>query len=97
MSVSQKCLDSGLMTDELVKKEAFLNCYDKKWSCFLCILGLSTVIGKGIRTYYPDCGELHPKLLFNSLIHTRGPAKMASDVLHILFCHESIVKPGQPF
>ena len=55
------------------------------------------IIGKVIQTYYPDCGELRPKLLFNSLIHPRDPAKIASDALHILFCHEGIVKPGQPF
>ncbi len=32
-----------------------------------------------------------------TLIHPRDPAKIASDVLHILFCHKGIVKPCQPF
>ena len=70
-SVSQECLDSGLMTEDLVKKEAFLNCHDKKWSSFLCILSLSSVIGKDIRTYYPDSVEIRHKLMFNSLVHPR--------------------------
>ena len=97
-SVSQECLDSGLMTEELVKKEALLNCHDKKWSSFLCILGLSSVIGKNIQTYYPDSGEIRHKLMFNALINPRNPVKLCSDVpVHILFCHEGIVKPGEKF
>lgn len=35
--------------------------------------------------------------MFNSLIHPRNPSKISSDALHILFCHEGIVKPGQSF
>ena len=97
LSVSQECLDSGLATDALVKKEAYLNCHDKKWASFVCIFGLSSVIGTCIRTYYPDSGEIRPKLMFNSLIHPRNPSKISSDALHILFCHEGIVNPGQSF
>ena len=39
---------------------------------FLCILGLSSVLGRNIvniHTYYPDCGEERYKVLLN------GPAK----------------------
>ena len=35
--------------------------------------------------------------MFNSLIHPRNPSKISSDALHILFCHEGIVNPGQSF
>ncbi|XP_046845620.1 uncharacterized protein LOC124439439 [Xenia sp. Carnegie-2017] len=42
--VSKECLDTGYTTDELVKQEAILNCNDQKWSSFLCILGLSSVL-----------------------------------------------------
>jgi hypothetical protein len=74
-----------------------LNCHYKKWASFVCIFGLYSVIGTCIRTYYPDSGEIRPKLMFNSLIHPRNPSKISSDPLHILFCHEGIVKPGQSF
>ena len=58
----------------------------------------SSVIGKDIQTYYSDSGEICHKLLFNSLIiHPRNPAKVFSDALPILFCHEGIVEPGESF
>ncbi|CAB4025118.1 Hypothetical predicted protein [Paramuricea clavata] len=94
LSVSQECLDSGLTIDALVKKEAYLNCHDKKWASFVCIFGLSSVIGRCIRTYYPDSAEIRPKLMFNSLIHPSNPSKISSDALHILFCHEELVNPS---
>ena len=62
---------------------------------FLCFK--SSVIGKDIQIYYPDSGEVWHKLMFNSLIHPRNPAKVFSDALHILFCHEGIVEAGESF
>ena len=56
MSVSQQSIDTGLSKVDLVKQEAILNCNDRKWSSFLCILGLSSVLQRNIFTYYPDCG-----------------------------------------
>ena len=35
--------------------------------------------------------------MFNSLIHPRNPAKVFSDALLSLFCHEGIVEPGESF
>ena len=61
--VSFECLDSRLSGSELVK-EAIVNCHDKKWSSFLCILGLSSVINRNIVAHYPDCGD-HRCKLFN--------------------------------
>ena len=53
-SVSVECLDTGIAKNDLVGLEAILNITDKKWSLFLCILGLSTVLHRNIYTYYPD-------------------------------------------
>ena len=53
-SVSVECLDTGIAKNDLVGLEAILNIADKKWSLFLCILGLSTVLHRNIYTYYPD-------------------------------------------
>ena len=35
--------------------------------------------------------------MFNSLMHPRNPAKVFSDALQSLFCHEGIVEPGESF
>ena len=64
-----------------------------KWSSFLCILSLSSVVS----VCQKYSGEICHKLMFNSLIHPRNPAKVFSDALHILFCHEGIVEPGESF
>ena len=41
--VSNRVLDFGCSGNQLVKKEAILNCCDNTWSSFLCILGLASV------------------------------------------------------
>ena len=66
-----------------------------KWSSFLCILGLSSVLGRNIHTYNPDCGEERYKVLLNGPVKPRLPAffKEALDDLHVLFCYESRIKP----
>ena len=99
LSVSLECLDSRLSGSELVKKEAIVNCHDKKWSSFLCILGLSSVINRNIVTYYPDCGDRRCKLLFNRQIEPRSPsvAAPAADNLYILFCVDGLIKSGDKF
>lgn len=101
LSVSEKCFDSGFSKDELVKKEAMLNCNDKEWSSFLCILGLSSVINRNIITYYPDCGAHRSKLLFNRHIKPRSPSQSQSQAsledVHILFCFEGGIKSGDAF
>ena len=96
-SVSEESLDSGKTKQDLVKQEAILNCNDKKWSTFLCILGLSSVLGRNIHTYYPDCGEERYKVFLNGLVKPRLPTKEALDDLHILFCYEGRIKPGDTF
>ena len=70
-----------------------------KWSSFLCILGLSSVLGRNIHTYYPDCGEERYKVLLNGPVKPRLPAffKEALDGLHVLFCYESRIKPRDTF
>ena len=45
-----------------------------KWSSFLCILGLSSVLGRNIHTYYPDGGEERYKVLLNGPVKPCLPA-----------------------
>ena len=96
MSVSAGALDSGFSGGELVKKEAILNCFDKTWSSFLCILGLASVTNTNIFSYYPDCGEERFKLLLNCKVEPCPPTKPVVDV-HVLFCFHGIVESGNVF
>jgi hypothetical protein len=96
MSVFQECLDTGCIKADLVRQEAILNCNEKKWSSFLCILGLTSVLNRTIFTY-PDCGEQRFKLLFNRMIQPRLTPKKSLDTLHILFCYEGTVTAGTTF
>ena len=68
LSVSMETIDTGYIKHDLVKQEAISNCNAGKWSSCLCILGLSSVLRRNIFTYYPDCGELRSKLLFNRIV-----------------------------
>ena len=96
MSVSNRALDFGFSGDQLVKKEAILNCCDKTWSSFLCILGLASVTNRNIYCYYPDCGEQRFRLLFNCKVEPCPPLRAISD-LHVLFCFHGIVESGKVF
>ena len=46
LSVSFGSLDQDVTGEDLVKAEATLNCSDKTWASFLCILGLSSVLNR---------------------------------------------------
>ena len=81
----------------MVRHEAILNITDKRWSSFLCILGLSSVLHRNIYTYYPDSGEFRNKLLFNQFVEPSESAKDNRSDIHILFCHEGILEPGEVF
>ena len=52
------------------------------------------ILGTNICIYYPDCGELQYKLLFNHLIKPRQHNRNIDlDAIHLLFCFE----PGKTF
>ena len=96
LSVSHRAFDSSLSGRELVKVEAILNCHDKTWSSFLCILGLASVTNRNILSYYPDFGEQKFRLLFNCKVEPCPPLRSLLD-LHILFCFRGEVKSGEIF
>ena len=63
----------------------------------ILILGASSVLHRNIFCYYPDCGEKRYKLLFNRLVKPRQQSEKGMDDIHILFCHEGVIKPGETF
>nr|XP_047137463.1 52 kDa repressor of the inhibitor of the protein kinase-like [Hydra vulgaris] len=59
IAVSFKCSDSfstinDNMISELLLKEAYLNCFDKTFSSFICLIALSNVIKQPIESIYPE-------------------------------------------
>jgi hypothetical protein len=65
----------GLPPCKVVELEAFHHSKDKTFSSFLCLLALSSVIGKPIQLLYPDAGLPKFKKIFNSLIKPRDSGK----------------------
>ena len=43
-------------------------CQDRVFASFLCVLSLSSVLGRFIQLYYPDNGMYKYKKLFNQLV-----------------------------
>ena len=87
ISVSDTALLTNCKSDELVRQEAIHSCCKNRWSSFLSILALSTVVGRSITTFYPDIGFHKYKLLFNQVFIPRMPSN-SSEGIYILFCHE---------
>ena len=96
MSVSHEALDSNKQTEELIIEESILNCANKRWSSFICLLALSSVTAREIVSYYPDIGVENFKLFFNQKIQPRLPS-LSVVALHILFCYEGILPSGVLF
>ena len=78
---------SDLKFEKLVQHEAINNCHEGQWSSFLCILALSSVVGRKIHILYPDFGLEKYKLLFNTIVHPRQ-LPHSDEKIFILFCCE---------
>ena len=64
--MSFSSLDRSSTPVELLKSEALIiNCADRVWGSFLCILALTTVVSSSVFTYFPDRGDLRDRVLFN--------------------------------
>ena len=85
MCVPFHVVDSGLQGDDLIIMEAISNSQDKRWSGFLCILALPSVISRNIISFYPSFGETQYKGLFNQKIEHRIPLKAIPCLYLILF------------
>ena len=73
---------------KLCKEEAVVCCEKLKFSSFLCICALSSVVGRCFTTYYPDkCAEIKYTKIFNDKnISPRGLRSKIMDNVSILFC-----------
>ena len=84
-SVSKEALDSDLSSEDLIKKEAIIMCSAGKWSSFVCVLALSSVLKKCVELLYPDIGLEKFKVLFNRVIYPRRIPVNKHESLPILF------------
>ena len=64
--------DSSKNCSDCVRLEALRNCQDKRWSPFMCLMALSSVINLPIRSsFYPDTRARYAPNLFNARIFPR--------------------------
>ncbi|XP_047130019.2 52 kDa repressor of the inhibitor of the protein kinase-like [Hydra vulgaris] len=90
IAVSFKCSDSfstinDNMISELLLKEAYLNCFDKTFSSFICLIALSNVIKQPIESIYPEIGFKKYHSFFNTLIKPR--IQKLNCPINILWCN----------
>lgn len=91
MSASSSDDDKLSGVDDVIKNVAIKNVNNKTWSCFLCILALSSVVGHDIISYYPDTGADKYKMLFNGKIQPRLSQHAISTIeLNVMFCYDGI-------
>ena len=73
-----------------IQEEAINMCGNFKFSSFLCVLGLSTVVNSSISVVYPDFDDRHYEM---ALCHTIQPrqfyqsSSVCCNVIKILFCN----------
>ena len=97
VSLSHSTVDADLSADDAVIREAENNCVNKKWSSFICVLGLATVLRRNIQTYYPDFGQTKYFHLFNQTVEPRLSVIFKQPPLHLLFCCEGFLSAGSSY
>ena len=99
--VSFECSDqfkliSNESVSEIIKMEALINCQTNKFSSFLCLIALSSVLNFPIRSIYPDFGLEKFKKLFNTIIYPFCSIKNQNqNILNILWCNTDIISVMQ--
>ena len=73
-----------------IQEEAINMCQNYKFSSFLCVLGLSTVVNSSISIVYPDFDDPHYKVALGHTIQPRQYYQSSSgccNAINILFCN----------
>ena len=73
-----------------IQEEAINMCENFRFSSFLCVLGLSTVVNSSISIVYPDFDDLHYKVALSHTIQPRQYYQSSSvccNSIKILFCN----------
>ncbi|XP_065650443.1 52 kDa repressor of the inhibitor of the protein kinase-like [Hydra vulgaris] len=78
------------MISELLLKEANLNCFDKTFSSFICLIALSSVIKQPIESIYPEIGFKKYHCFFNTVVKPR--IQKLSCPINILWCNLDKIK-----
>ena len=99
-TLSGSVVDQDITRNEdSVRAEALNNCSTGKWSSFMCILGLSSVLNASIFSHYPEFGPKRSHLLLNRLIKPRSNLLKPTRerVLNVMFCRQGPIIHGQLF
>ena len=56
---------------DCVMLEALFNAQNRRWTLFICLMALESVLGLPIHSIYPETGNRHAACLRNALIHPR--------------------------
>ena len=82
MTIHDRMLDYS----QCIKLEAFKNCQDKRWSPFVCLMALSSVLGLPVKSYYLDCAkESYAFRLMNTTIQPRIGTDDFKEQVHLLW------------
>lgn len=65
----------------MIQKEALENCNDGRWSPYICVLALSSVVKRAVSFHYSDHGDVRYKKMFNRTILPRPHSGCVSDVI----------------
>ena len=71
----------------ILRNEAIKNCEEKRYSSFICMIALSSVIKRRIISHYPDCGMYKYRLIFNTVINPRSFLPVTPGNVQILWCN----------
>ncbi|XP_065684766.1 zinc finger MYM-type protein 1-like [Hydra vulgaris] len=77
------------MISELLLKEAYLNCFDKTFSSFICLIALSNVIKQPIESIYPEIDNKIQKPIQSKLFFPTV-SKNTSDIDKSSFCNKIV-------
>ena len=70
---------------DCVKLEASLNSHSKRWSPFICLMALASVLGLPNQSLYPESGNRHASSIANALILPRERKSVNHSPLHLMW------------
>ena len=73
---------------DCLKLEALKNCTNRRWSPFICLMAMASVLGLQVRSLYPDTGKDHMENFCNALLLPRESQNKHCSTINLLwsFC-----------
>ena len=71
--------------EQCIKLEAELNCRPCRFSSFVCMMALSTVVKTPIMSCFPETGTKHTARLMNVLLNPQADCTVGREPIHLLW------------